>query len=75
MRSLGKHLVMATDSRGDDPGVIVNYRFPRDLHARMLSLAKWKGQTLRTWLTRAVETVVEQQEAERGEAERKRRGR
>lgn len=59
----------------DDPGVIVNYRFPRDLHARAKQLAAWKGQTLRVWLTRAVETVVEAQEAERSEEERQRRSR
>jgi hypothetical protein len=59
----------------EDQGVIVNYRFPRDLHARAKSLAAWRGQTLRVWLTRAVEAVVEQQEAERAEDERQRRRR
>lgn len=72
MHPLGSDVVMATP---DDPGVIVNYRFPRDLHARAKQLAAWKGQTLRVWLTRAVETVVEAQEAERSEDERQRRSR
>lgn len=63
------------DAPQDDPGVIVNYRFPRELHGRAKALAEWKGQTLRVWLTRAVEAVAEQQEAERAEAERRRRGR
>jgi hypothetical protein len=71
-RPLGNYVVMATPR---DPGVIVNYRFPRDLHARAKQLAAWKGQTLRVWLTRAVETVVEAQEAERSENERQRRSR
>ena len=63
-------MVMAADK---DPGVIVNYRFPRELHARAKQLAAWKGQTLRVWLTRAVQAEVERQEAERAEAERRHR--
>jgi hypothetical protein len=70
MRVLGKPVVMASDQ---DPGVIVNYRFPRDLHARAKQLAAWKGQTLRVWLTRAIEEVVDRQEAERAEDQRRRR--
>lgn len=63
------------EPRKRDEGVGVNYKIPRDLHARMAALAEWKGQSLRIWVTRAFESEVERQEAERSEAERKRRSR
>lgn len=51
----------------------INYRVPSELHSRAKQLAAWKGQTLRVWVTRAIEEVVERQEAERAEDERRRR--
>lgn len=56
----------------DDPGVTINYRFPAELHARAKALAAWKGQTLRVWVTRALEGAVEAQEAEQAEQRRRR---
>ena len=53
----------------------INYDIPAELHARCKDLADWKGQTLKVWIVRALGEVVERQEAERAEAERKRRGR
>lgn len=60
---------------GEKAEVAINYLIDRKLHARAKSLAAWKGQTLRVWLTRAIEEVVERQEEERMEEERKRRRR
>lgn len=53
--------------------VSINYAIPRPLHTRAKSLAAWKGQTLRVWVTRAIEAAVERQETERAEEERRRR--
>lgn len=54
--------------------VAVNYAIPAELHARAKALAAWKGQTLRVWVTRAIEAAVDTQEAEQAE-DRRRRGR
>jgi len=50
-------------------------RLGAELHARVKALAEWKGQSLKTWVIRAVTEVAERQEAERAEDERKRRSR
>lgn len=59
----------------DPKGVTIYYKVPRELHARMVALAEWKGQSLRVWVTRAYEAECERQEEERAEAERRRRSR
>lgn len=53
--------------------VAINYLIPVELHARAKALAAWKGQTLRVWVTRALEAVVEAQEAEQAEARKRHR--
>jgi len=50
-------------------------RLGAELHARAKALADWKGQSLKTWVIRAVTDVVERQEAERAEEDRRRRSR
>lgn len=50
-------------------------RLGAELHARVRALAEWKGQSIKTWVIRAVTEVVERQEAEQAEAERRRRSR
>jgi hypothetical protein len=55
--------------------VAIHYDIPRDLHGRCKQLAAWKGQTLRVWVTRALEEVADRQETEKAEADRRRRGR
>ncbi|HEX5366083.1 MAG TPA: hypothetical protein VFW63_05400 [Acidimicrobiales bacterium] len=60
---------MADDERDQ---VAIHYQIPADLHARCKELAAWKGQTLRVWITRALEEVAERQAVER---DRQRRGR
>lgn len=56
----------------EDPGKVINYRFPSELHARAKALAAWKGQTLRVWITRALEAEADRQESERDESRRRR---
>jgi hypothetical protein len=63
---------VATDPADE---VSINYAIPRPLHAQAKSLAAWKGQTLRVWVTRAIEAAVDRQEAERADEERGRRSR
>jgi predicted transcriptional regulator len=58
-------------AQGDEVGV--NYRIPRDLHARAKALAAYQGRTFRAWVERALLREVERQEAERAEQDRKRR--
>lgn len=60
---------MADDKREQ---VAINYLIPVELHGRCKELAAWKGQTLRVWVTRALEEVAERQEAERDRARRPR---
>ena len=46
-----------------------------DLHARAKAQAAYKGQTWRDWVEQAIADQTARQEAERAEAERKRRSR
>jgi predicted HicB family RNase H-like nuclease len=56
----------------DEDEVAINYRIPAELHARCKQLAAWKGQTLRVWVTRALEEVAERQESDRDSTRRRR---
>jgi hypothetical protein len=64
---------MAGNDQVDRQEVAINYLIPAELHSRAKSLAAWKGQTLRVWVTRAIDAAVEAQEAERAEQDRRRR--
>lgn len=55
--------------------VQVNYDIDPALHRRMKLAATYRGQTLKAWLELAILDAVERQEAERAEAERRRRSR
>ncbi len=53
----------------------VTYDYPDDEHRRWKVAASHKGQTLKEWIRRALNDAADTQEAERAEAERKRRSR
>lgn len=55
--------------------VRINYDLPEDLHRRARLLALRRGQTFKAWHERALREVVERQEAEDAEEERRRRSR
>lgn len=58
-----------------DDQVILHYRIPAELHARIKAAAQAKGQSLRIWVEWALDAEAERQETERAEQERKRRSR
>lgn len=58
-------------SEDDRESVIIHYRIPAELHARMKAAAARKGQPIRTWLMWAIEAEAERQEAD----DQRRRGR
>jgi predicted HicB family RNase H-like nuclease len=53
----------------------VNYDYPDEQHRRWKVAAGHKGQTLKEWIRRALNQVADEQQADRAEAERRRRSR
>ncbi|HET6949699.1 MAG TPA: hypothetical protein VFI47_04955 [Acidimicrobiales bacterium] len=53
----------------------VAIKIDEDLHRRATSLAAYQGKKWHVWIEEAIASEVDRQEAERFEAERRRRGR